>query len=310
MIPDRCRRCRDETVWWAIVVDVLQVAFEGVLGFVTGSSALVADALRSGADVVSSVVTLISVKISQKEPDENYPYGYGNVQFISASVVGLMLIFGSLYMIYENIQKVVDGNLTPPNIFAILGAAVSILVNELMYRFQRCVGQQNNSPAIIANAWNSRSNALFSSIGVLIGIGIALLGFPVADVVAAMVVALLVIKIGVKLNVDALGGLMDRSVAMDDVGIVFDIAAGTPKVLDVRYVRGRNVGDHMHFEIGISVDETFKVYQSDLIADAVKERIMAELGHATDVLVMVFPIEAKSARKKKPPRDAALAPGV
>nr|CAX83800.1 Magnetosome protein MamB, Cation efflux protein family [uncultured bacterium] len=293
MKSEHCRRCRNEVVWWAIIVNILQTAYKGLLGLMTGSTALLADSLHSGADVVASTVTMISVRISRREPNEKFPYGYGHIQFISSSIVGLILFFGALYLMYETVLKIVSGDITPPSVVAVLGAAVSIVTNELMFRYQNCVGQQNNSPAIIANAWDNRSDTL-SSAGVLVGIGIAVMGYPIADVLAALFVAVLVAKIGIELNIDAIGGLMDKSVEMDALTVAFNIASHTPRVVDVQYVRGRNVGEDMHLDIAVCVEKGLKVYEADLIAEAVKERIFMELVHATDVQVSVVPSGVKA----------------
>lgn len=285
---ERCIRCRDEVIWWAIVVNIAQTAYKGLLGVMTGSTALVADSLHSGADVVASIVTMASVKISKRTSSENYQFGFGNIQFISSSIVGLILIFGAFFLMYESVLKIVEGDLSPPSVIAVLGAIVSVAINELMYRYQNCVGRQNNSPAIIANAWDNRSDAL-SSLGVLIGISIAVLGFPIADVLAAMVVAVLVAKIGIGLNIDAVNGLMDSSLEMDVLGVVYHIAAQIPQVEEVRYLRGRNVGEDVHLDIGLGIDGALKVYESDFIVAAVKERVFSAIKHVKDIRVTVMP---------------------
>ncbi|MEG3620319.1 magnetosome biogenesis CDF transporter MamB [Magnetovibrio sp. PR-2] len=293
MKSERCKLCRDEVVWWAIFVNIAQTTYKGLLGIMSGSAALVADSIHSGADVVASIVTMASIKISKKVSNEEYPYGFGNVQFISSSVVGLILIFGALYLMYESVMKLMIGDISPPNPVAILGAGVSVVTNELMYRYQNCVGTENNSPAIIANAWDNRSDAL-SSIGVLIGIAIAVMGFPIMDVIAAMVVAVMVARIGIELNTDAINGLMDTSVETDVLTEVYEIAMETAKVEEVQYLRGRNIGEDVYFDIGITVNGKLRVYESDLIAQAIKDRIFAEIAHTTDVQITVIPDATKA----------------
>ncbi len=211
MKHEYCSVCRDEVVWWALIVNVAQMTYKGLLGMMTGSAALIADAMHSGADVVASSVTMASLKISNKPADESHPYGYGNIQFISSSIVGLILIIGAIYLIYQSSMSIINGDISTPSVVAVLGAAVSALTNELMYRYQSCVGTENNSPAIMANAWDNRSDAI-SSLAVLVGIVIAVMGFPMADNLAAIAVGLLVIRIGVELNTEAISGLMDSSI--------------------------------------------------------------------------------------------------
>jgi cation diffusion facilitator family transporter len=303
MKSEICRQCKGEVVWWAIFVNIAQTTYKGLLGMMTGSAALVADSIHSGADVVASIVTMVSVKISQRNSSDEYPFGLGNIQFVSSSVVGLILILGALYLMYESVLKLVAGDISAPSVVAVLGAAVSVVTNELMYRYQSCVGKENNSPAIIANAWDNRSDAL-SSVGVLIGILIAVMGFPVADVLAAMVVAVLVARIGIELNIDAINGLMDSSIDIDILSDVYALAVNTPEVEEVQYLRGRNVGEGIFLDLCISVKGKVKVFECDLIVEAVKSKIRDEIDHIQDIQIAVVPLDAAN----KPTRSSALSP--
>ncbi len=284
-----CRACRNEVVWWAFFVNICQMTYKGLLGVMTGSAALVADAMHSGADVVASGVTMMSLKISSRPADEKYPYGYGNIQFISSAIVGTILILGAIYLIYESIMAIIAGDVSAPNMAALFGAALSALANELMYRYQSCVGSENNSPAIIANAWDNRSDAL-SSVGVLIGIFIAVLGFPIADNIAAVLVGLMVIRIGIELNSDAIRGLMDSSIEVDDLKTVYDLADEVDGVEGVTYLRGRHVGEDLHLEINVKVDKNRSVRECDRIADWIKEKVEYEMVHVKDIRVMFTPV--------------------
>ncbi len=296
---EHCRLCRDEVVWWAFIVNIAQTLYKGLLGLMTGSAALLADAMHSGADVVASGVTMLSLKISNRPPDEKHPYGYGNIQFISSSIVGLILILGAVYLIYESVMAIVHGDIAAPNMAAILGAGLSALTNELMYRYQSCVGKENNSPAIIANAWDNRSDA-YSSIAVLVGIFIAVLGFPIADNLAAIAVGFMVIHIGVELNADAISGLMDSSMEVDDLKIVYDVVSEIQGVEGIAYLRGRNIGEDLHIEINIKIDRKLSVKEADRIGDWVEEKIRYELVHVKDVFVLFTPVELIGKRVKAP----------
>ncbi|MEO5341945.1 MAG: magnetosome biogenesis CDF transporter MamB [Gammaproteobacteria bacterium SHHR-1] len=294
---EHCKECRNEVVWWAFFVNIAQMTYKGLLGVMTGSAALIADAMHSGADVVASSVTMASLKISAKPADERHPYGYGNIQFISSSIVGLILILGAIYLIYESFMAILAGEISAPNVAAVLGAALSALTNELMYRYQSCVATENNSPAIMANAWDNRSDAL-SSLAVLVGILVAVMGFPIADNLAAIAVGFMVVRIGVELNTDAISGLMDSSIEIEDLKEVYDLVNEIDGVEGIAYLRGRNVGEDLHVEINIKVNRNLSVAESDQISDWVTEKIEYEVGHVKDVLVLLTPVEVVG--KKKP----------
>jgi cation diffusion facilitator family transporter len=285
---DHCKDCREEVVWWAFYVNICQTAFKGVLGFLSGSAGLLADSLHSGADVVASAVTMFCVKMSDKPADERYPYGYGNIQYISSAIVGMILLFGAMFLMYESVLKIMSGNLEAPSIVAALGAAVTIVTNELMYRYQVCVGNENNSPAIIANAWDNRSDAM-SSVAVLVGVVASVIGFPIADTLAAIGVSLLVGKIGIELISESVKGLMDSSVDVEILQTAWQVTMENPQVHSIYFMRGRNVGEEVHLDIRLRVDPSLRVKDSTAVAEAVKARIQQELPHARDIRLFVSP---------------------
>nr|CAM74014.1 Cation efflux protein [Magnetospirillum gryphiswaldense MSR-1] len=124
---ENCRDCREEVVWWAFTADICMTLFKGILGLMSGSVALVADSLHSGADVVASGVTQLSLKISNKPADERYPFGYGNIQYISSAIVGSLLLIGASFLMYGSVVKLISGTYEAPSIFAALGASVTVI---------------------------------------------------------------------------------------------------------------------------------------------------------------------------------------
>ena len=179
---------------------------------------------------------------------------------------------------------------------AAVGALVSIITNEIMYRYEICAGRKNNSPALIAVAWDNRSDAI-SSVGVLIGIIVSIAGFPVADAIAAIFVALMVAKIGVELNISAVKGLMDSSVDTDILEQVYRLAAETPRVKGIRFLRGRNIGEEIHLDVNVYLDGECKVFESDFIAGTIRDKIFASVEHVKDVRVGVTPASAQAGKK-------------
>ena len=295
MKTEQCKDCRDEVTKWAVYVNICQTIFKGVLGLLSGSAGLLADSLHSGADVVASGVTIFCVKMSDKPADEKYPFGYGNIQYISSAIVGLILLMGAVVLMYESVLKIMSGNLEAPSIIAAVGAAVTVATNELMYRYQVCVGNENNSPAIIANAWDNRSDAM-SSVAVLIGVVASDLGFPIADTLAAIGVSILVGKIGVELIGEAVKGLMDSSVDVEILETAWQVTMDTPQVHSIYFMRGRNVGEEVHLDIRLRVDPGLMIKDSSRIAEMVKARIQQEIPHARDIRLFVSPAPAVEAQ--------------
>lgn len=289
---EHCRFCKTEVTWYSIFVNIFLVFFKGVLGALSGSAALVADAFHSSADVIASSVTMISLRISSQPPDEKHTYGHGKIQFISSAIVGLILLTGAIFIMIDAIKNVVGGHYEAPQKIAMLGAAVSVLCNEFMFRYQSCVAKENNSPAILANAWDNRSDA-YSSVAVFIGLGFATFGFPIADALAALGVSFMVIRIGLELINDSIDGLMDASPEVDDLQGIYRATRKVAGILGISYMRARTVGEDLHVEINVEVDETLKVYEGDLIVEVLKQKISQELDHVGTVQVFLTPLVLK-----------------
>jgi cation diffusion facilitator family transporter len=291
---ENCKDCREEVIWWAFFVNIAQTVFKGILGLLSGSAGLLADSLHSGADVVASAVTMVSVKMSSKPADSKYPFGYGNIQYISSAIVGLILLVGAIFLMHESVLKIISGNIEAPSIIAAVGAAVTIVTNELMYRYQVCVGTENNSPAIIANAWDNRSDAM-SSAAVLAGVVASVIGFPIADVLAAIGVSLLVGKIGIELMSESVKGLMDTSVDVDILKTVWNICMDDEHVQNIYFLRGRNVGEEIHLDIRLRVSPNMKVKDSTAVAENLKAQIQEEIPHAREIRLFVSPADMEEA---------------
>lgn len=281
---EACGKCRDEVLWYALALNIGLSVFKGGLGVMAGSAAMVADAFHSAADVVASVVTMLSLKISSKPADAEHPYGHGHIQFISSAIVGLILVGGAMLLLVGSIKNLMGGEVEPPAKIALVGALISVFLNELMFRYQHCVGVENNSPAIIANAWDNRSDA-FSSAAVLVGIAFAAFGYPIADPIAAVGVSILVIKLGMELVIEAIDGLMDSSPEITDLKQLYALAREAPGVMGVSYIRARRVGEDLHVDVEVFIDDSLKVYEGHMIAELLKDKILGAVEHASDVKV-------------------------
>ncbi|MEO5363046.1 MAG: magnetosome biogenesis CDF transporter MamB [Magnetococcus sp. DMHC-8] len=288
-----CIRCRDVVIYYAIAVNGSLMLFKGGLGIMTGSAALVADAFHSGADVIASIVTIISMRISNTPADADHAYGHGKIQFLSSFLVGMILAVGAFFLLLDSVLNVMHGTYEAPSRIAVLGALLSIIANEIMFRDQRCVATELNSPAIMANAWDNRSDAI-SSTGVLIGLLFATFGFPIADPLASVALSLIVLHIGFELMLEAIQGLMDTMPDRERLETIYRIAKQSPGVLGVAYLRARVMGDALHVILNVQVDGRLKVYEGDLIVDVLRDKILRGLeDDKSEVQVYLTPMEVK-----------------
>ncbi|MBF0144360.1 MAG: magnetosome biogenesis CDF transporter MamB [Magnetococcales bacterium] len=269
-----CGQCRDEVTWYSIWFNVFMVVYKVIMSLVTNCAALMADAFHSLADLLASVFTLVSLRISDRPADEKFAYGYGKIQHISSGIVGLILVIGSIFILVDALVSILNNTYATPDRMALVAAVVSTVGNELMFHYQRCVAIENNSPAIMANAWDNRSDA-FSSVGMVIGLFFAtILGFPIADPLAAILLSLLVIKIGLELIIEAVDDLMDAAPDVAELEGLHQIIRAFPRVGGVNYLRARSLGEKLYIEADIRVDKNLKVYEGDVILAALREKIL------------------------------------
>ena len=167
----------------SITANLGLTVFKLLAGVVAHSGAMISDAIHSASDVFSTIVVIIGIRISRKASDKNHPYGHERLECVAAIVLSTILAFTGLGIGYTAVRQIAGGDyagLAVPGRFALVAALVSILVKEAMYQYTRVCARRIDSSALMADAWHHRSDAL-SSVGALIGIGGARLGFPILD---------------------------------------------------------------------------------------------------------------------------------
>jgi cation diffusion facilitator family transporter len=157
-----------------------------------------------------------------------------------------------------------------------------------MFRYETCVATENNSPAIMANAWDNRSDAI-SSAGVLVGLLFATLGFPIADPIGALVIGLMVAKIGLSLILESIDSLMDAAPDLVRSEGLYNLIRTFPKVRGINYLRARSLGEHLYVEVDIRVDPHLKVFEGDLILAALQNKIKQEIEHVGEIQLYLTP---------------------
>jgi cation diffusion facilitator family transporter len=277
--------------FWALVGfagNFVLAVLKGWAGIVSNSSAMIADAVHSASDIFASLFVYISLKIAQKPPDEEHPYGHGRAEVISTLVVMGMLAAAGVEIIRTAIATIQHGHLNAPGNAAVYAAIVSVLVNELMFQFTYRAGVRTNSPSTIANAMDNRSDA-FSSIAALIGILGAKLKYPVLDPVAGIVVALFIFKMSYDIAMDAVAQIMDESVGESKIQEVATLALTVNGVKNVHGVRVRRSGAAYLVDLDIVVDPKITVEMAHDIGESVRQMIRVHMDKVSQVRVHTDP---------------------
>lgn len=277
----------------SIIANFALTVFKLSAGILAHSGAIISDAIHSASDVFSTVVVIIGIRISRKESDKNHPYGHERLECVAAIVLATILAFTGLGIGYSALRQIAGGdyaNLTVPGRLALVAAAVSILVKEAMYQYTRINARRIDSGALMADAWHHRSDAL-SSVGALIGIGGASLGFPILDPVASVVICVFIEKAAYEIFMDAVDKMVDKACDEETEAALRECAATQEGVLGVDLLHTRVFGNKIYVDIEICADGEETLRRAHETAERVHDSIEKNFPKVKHIMVHVNPGE-------------------
>lgn len=277
------------TVWGILASSVL--ASVKIIGGVLGNSyALIADGVESMLDIMSSLVVLGSLKFSTQPPNEEYPYGFGKVEPLSALVVATALLAAAVGIAIQSIREIFTPHHAPEAFTLIILIGV-VVTKELMFRVLFRTGESIGSKAMQTDAWHHRSDSL-TSIAAFIGISIALFageGFEAADDWAALVAAAVIAFNGIRLFRSAWREVLDAAPPKEVSDNVRAIAGEVEGVADIEKCKIRKSGLAIFVDIHVMVDGGMSVRDGHKLSHQVKDRLIHEIPGIQDVLVHIEP---------------------
>lgn len=273
----------------SVAVNVGLTAAQAVAGFISGSQALIADAAHSLSDLLSDFVVLLAAWQSRKDPDADHQYGHLRFETAASLALGGLLLAVGVGMLWAAITKLQhSAGAQPVQTLALWVALAALVSKELLFRYLLAVARRVRSGMLVANAWHARSDAA-SSLVVALGIGGNLMGYHMLDPVAAIVVGLMVARMGLRFGWDALNDLMDRAADEETVEGIRQTMLATSGVLGLHDLRTRKMGDQVLVDVHLEIDATFTVAQGHAIAVEARRRTL-EHHHVLNVMTHVDPV--------------------
>lgn len=275
----------------SIIGNLILSAIKFIAGVLAHSGAMISDAVHSSSDVFSSIVVIIGVKISAKESDKEHPYGHERLECVAAIVLATILAITGLAIGYVAITKILRGNydeLTVPGSLALVAAVLSIICKEAMYWYTRYYAKKIDSSALMADAWHHRSDAL-SSIGALIGIGAAMLGFPVMEPVASLVITLFICKAAFEIFKDATDKMVDKACDEEFEAEIESLVQSQKGVLGVDLLQTRMFGNKIYVDVEIVADGEISLIEAHDIAENVHNVLEDTYPKIKHIMVHVNP---------------------
>lgn len=272
--PQERAAAASRSTWVSVVVNLVLSTVQIVVGVLSKSQGLIADGIHSLSDLVADFVVLFANHHSQKDADEDHPYGHQRFETAASLVLGLLLLAVGVGMVWSAVLKLENPDTVPQvHAVALWVAGGALLGKELLFRYMLAVAKRVKSSMLVANAWHARSDAASS---LVVGIGIAgnLAGYPILDPIAALIVGFMVGKMGWEFGWDAMHDLMDRAVDEQEVQAIRQTLLDTPGVAGVHDVRTRKMGDMVVVDAHLEVDATITVEAGHDIAVLARQRVM------------------------------------
>lgn len=274
-----------------IIGNIILSAFKLFAGIAGRSNAMISDAVHSLSDILATFTAFLGVSFSKKAADKAHPYGHERFECVASLILGLILLTTGIEIGKNGIHTIVSRQyeqLAVPGIIALIAAVVSILVKEAMYRYTMHYARLLDSPAFMADAWHHRSDA-FSSVGSLIGISGAMLGFPILDSAASVVICLFILKIACDILKDALNKMLDTSCGDPFEKELRDYIALESGVICIDVLHSRMFGNKVYIDLEIEVDGGLTLRDAHAVAERVHNNVERDFPNIKHIMIHVNP---------------------
>ncbi len=277
--------------WVGILGNAFLATTKIVVGFISGSLAVVADGIDSLSDVVISFITLITAKILSKPPNKKFPYGYGKADTIATKALSFIIFFAGIQLLYTTISKIIQGDISAmPSKVAIYVTLISIIGKIFLAYYQNLIGKKTGSSMLIANSKNMQNDILISS-SVLLGlVFIFVFKLPLLDRITAFIVSFWILRTAYKIFMQTNLELMDGTKDCSVYNKIFEAIESVDGVHNPHRVRARDIGDKLMIVIDMEVDGNLSLYKAHEMAHKVEQSIKDKVNNIFDIVIHVEPV--------------------
>ncbi len=266
------------------------------IGFIARSSALLNDGINNAGDVISSVIAMIGISAGAKDSDKNHQYGHERMENVAAILLsGIVMVVG-LGLFVDGVKSIIQKsylNNPEPAFLAVVAAIASIIIKEIMFLYTRKAAKKTGSSALLASSWDSQSDVLATT-GGLIGIIGARSGYPIADSIAAIIIALFIFRVGAEIFRDGTNKMVDHACDEETVNQIREVILEQKGVKGVDVLRTRTFGSRAYVDVEISADGSQSLVDAHAIAERVHSAIETSFPEVKHCMVHVNPYKEKS----------------
>lgn len=270
------------------------------IGFLAHSHAMVNDGINNASDVIGSVIVTVGVSAAAKDSDKNHQYGHERLECVASILVSGIVMALGVALFGEGLSKIIKKTYLSqpmPGVWAVIAAISSIVIKEIMFLYTRRAAKKTGSTALMASAWDSQSDVL-ATIGGLLGILGSRMGIPVADSIAAIIIAMFIFKVGLDIFKDGVYKMVDHACPDDEVTAIRAIIADQKGVLGIDLLQTRMFGTRSYVDVEISAKADQSLIEAHAIAERVHHAIEVNFPQVKHCMVHVNPAASSSSGKK------------
>ena len=282
--PDITARRKRDAARWSLASNATLLGLKIVVGAVTGSAGILAEAVNSAADLFGSVVAFLSIRVSDEPPDRLHAYGHGKIENLSGAATSVLILVGGVFAIGEAVRHLLHSEPLPGLVWGIAVMAASALINVIVSRHLLRVGRETDSPALVADGHHLQTDVL-TSLGVLVGlILVRETGLAWWDSVAALGVSVLILRVGVGLAGDAMRTLADIALPPDEEQTLTRVLEAHPDVLSFHKLRTRKSGSHRHVDVHVLIADTHTFVEAHRLTEDLEDELRAALPNLHPII--------------------------
>ncbi|MGA1980563.1 MAG: cation diffusion facilitator family transporter [Sedimentisphaerales bacterium] len=272
----------------SIAANVFLITGKFIVGLITGSLSILADAIHSVSDMLTDIAVLLGLYFGSKEPDSSHPYGHGKLETLAAIAIALGLLGVGLGMIYYAALEIAKDHVTRPRDLVLITAVGAVAIKEVVYRVTKAVAMKYHCPAALANAWHDRADAL-SSVAVIVGVIAQKFGFSHGDQVAAIGIGVMVVIVATKLIGDCLGELIEKAVDEATLAQIKDVISANGQIRQYHRLRTRTIGRQVFLDVHILVDPHLHIAAAHEIADSLEKALTEQITRPVNITIHIEP---------------------
>ncbi|KAF5054745.1 Ferrous-iron efflux pump FieF [anaerobic digester metagenome] len=273
---------------------VLAVSKIGI-GVVAHSAALLNDGVNNAGDVISSVIASVGIAAAGKDSDAEHQYGHERLESVAAILLSGIIMVVGMGLLVDGVSSIIKGsylNRPIPGVLAVIAAIISIVVKEIMFLYTRWAAKKTGSSALLASSWDSQSDVLATT-GGLIGIVFARMGYPIADSIAAIIIALFIFRVGVQVFRDGTDQMVDHACEEETVQQIRSVILDQEGVRGLDLLHTRTFGSRCYVDVEISADGLQSLVDAHSIAERVHHAIEKNFPQVKHCMVHVNPSKKK-----------------